>query len=106
MRPNYRRCPTCKADLPSQRLRGGFSALLDPPLIFYHGERLRLTPAAARVLTMLAAQKFVSKEELRSSVANDRILNVHLTTIRHVLPAGVELHNDFGKGYRLDVPRR
>ena len=106
MRPNHRICPTCKAGLPAQRLRGGFSALNDPPLVFYNGERLRLTPMASRMLIRLASSKFISKAELKGDVANDKTMNVHLYSVRRILPAGVELVNEKGKGYRLLVPKR
>lgn len=82
-----------------QRL--GFAVVEQPPRVFYDGRALPLRPMAALLLGRLASAPFVSKTDLRGTIANDRTLNVHLCAIRRALPPGLELQNEFAKGYRL-----
>lgn len=98
-------CRHCGAAVPTVAFRGAFTATVRPHAVYYAGEWLKLSPTQARVLCALAAADYVSIGELRAlGIKSDKSLMVHVFHIRQVLPAGVTLENDFGRGYRLKLP--
>jgi len=98
-------CKTCGAPVSVKSHRGKFTATERPAAVFYDGHELELTTTPAKLLARLAASEFVTIGDLLAvGVKSVNSLQVHLTAVRAVLPQGVTLENDFGRGYRLVLP--
>jgi DNA-binding response OmpR family regulator len=101
-------CPECGQPTdPPRSERGPLVALADPPAVYYRGVRLALSPQQARILGLLVREGWASYAmidlaamSLKSSAAATK---VEIYNIRRNLPRGVEIVNEYGRGYRLDV---
>lgn len=92
-------CPGCGSVTVQ---RGPLVSIEQHAGIYANGKRLRLPPAAAKVLQMLIVQEYATADEL-AAVVTRKSLKVHITRARAVLPPNVSIENDWGKGYRLVV---
>lgn len=73
-----------------------------PAAVYWRGEKIALTRTPARILSLLAVEPYVSIDTFMGlGIKSINSLQAHVTAIRRALPHGIELENDFGKGYRL-----
>jgi hypothetical protein len=89
------------------RARGSLHIVGSPPEVFVGGSRLPLSPMRAAILSLLVQKGFASHEELLAlrPTMTAESLKVTMHYLRALIPADMEILNDFAKGYVLTERR-
>lgn len=103
-------CPTCGAERKDRWRIGPLMAEDNPPLVYWKGLRIRLSPTGARMLAMLVRRRKLSDFELDMMVGaatGPDVVKVHISLLRRALQAAdipVRIMRIRNWGYELAVP--